>query len=70
MRTLSDSQLVNIDGGIEKGTICGFMVGAMIGSWRSAALPAICPSNGTRSCCSETRMPESPSYEVAPTHYS
>ena len=33
MRTLSDSQIVNIDGGIEKGTICGFMVGAMIGSW-------------------------------------
>ncbi len=33
MRTLSDSELMNMSGGIEQGTICGLMIGATIGSW-------------------------------------
>ena len=33
MRTLSDSQLVNVNGGIDSGSICGAMVAATIGSW-------------------------------------
>jgi hypothetical protein len=33
MLTLSDSELMNMSGGIEEGTICGLMIGATIGSW-------------------------------------
>ncbi len=33
MQKLSDPQLAVISGGIEEGTICGFMVGVTIGSW-------------------------------------
>lgn len=33
MQALSDPQLAVISGGIEKGTVCGLMVGAMVTSW-------------------------------------
>ena len=33
MRTLSELQLANVSGGLEKGSICGAMVAATIGSW-------------------------------------
>ena len=33
MKRFSDSQLANISGGIDDGSICGAMVAATIGSW-------------------------------------
>lgn len=33
MQVLSDPQLAVINGGIEKGTVCGFMVGVTVASW-------------------------------------
>ncbi len=33
MQRFSDSQLANIGGGIDDGSICGAMVAATIGSW-------------------------------------